>query len=132
MISLLRGASAQTTVVTNTPAPTCSCATCLDPVMMFFLGMLSAAVIVGILWYVLQRRRASKTGPSDKTAPSDPVPRQPSTWPYLPRMPTWPPSTPVKPAQAGHVGLDQGLGWYQTEYQVVSPYWPVGTANGVQ
>ena len=127
LLSLAPGAWTQlssSTSAASTPAPASACS-CIDPVMMFFLGMLSGVVIGGLVWYLIQRRKAGQ--------PLVPRPSAPSIWPHWPHWPshtpgpTQPqpyapvPTQPYAPPQQEFAG---GLGWYQTEYQVVSvPPW---------
>ena len=102
--------------------------------MMFFLGMITCAVIGGLAWYLIARRRA---GSADAQAVW-PAPRAPSTLPsYTPEYTPGP--VPGQPqAYAPQAGQQQpqayahgqqqpaawnvpsGLGAYQTEYQVIS------------
>lgn len=93
-------------------------------VLMFFLGFMTGALLIGVIWLLMdQRWRSWKVfGRSESTpqyAPLYPTPEQ-SYQPSMPQQPFQPGYSPGYPPQQQSYAWP-GHGGYQTQYEVIVP-----------
>jgi hypothetical protein len=98
-------------------------------ILMFFLGFMVGALVIGIIWLLMDQRWRSwhimgrKDGPpAPQYAPlyPSPDPSQPQGYPPQPQgYPGLPQGYP--PQQGGAWGVQFGLGNYRTEYELINP-----------
>jgi len=96
-------------------------------ILMFFLGFMTGALVIGVIWLLMDQRWRSwhvwsrgASAPAPQYAPLYPAPEPAQQPGYPPPQQGYPPGY-APPGQAGAWAGAFGLGGYRTEYELIMP-----------